>query len=200
MVYKEILEVPQRSCLGCRASKDKNLLLRYVITPEMEIFPDLDNRLPGRGAYTCISKKCLAVAVDRQQFKRAFKQDVTVMPTASFIEHVSTQLNARIIGLIGLANKAGLITAGGSMVTDLLKSRNKPGIVIVATDVSTAIGEKIIHTAEHHKVKHRTVLTKIDFAAILGKAPKSAIAVASSGFIAQLVKAIDRYRNFLGEV
>ncbi len=200
MAHKGNEEAPQRSCLGCRTSKDKNLLLRFVQTPEMEILPDLDNRLPGRGAYTCINKRCLAAAIDQKQFKRSFKHDVSVMPAEQLIEHVSHQLHARIIGLIGLANKAGMITGGGSMVADALKSKKKPGLVIVAEDVSEAIGSKIIHAAASHHVQYRTIITKDDFGAILGKAPRSAIAVASGGFVAQLMKAIDRYSNFLGEV
>ena len=200
MVPKGNAEAPQRSCLGCRTSKDKSLLLRFVLTPEMEILPDLESRLPGRGAYTCVNQRCLAAAIDQRQFKRSFKHDVTVMPAEQFIEFVSKQLYGRIIGLIGLANKAGLITGGGSMVIDALKSKKKPGLVIVATDVSEAIGSKIIHAAAGHNVPDRTAVTKDDIGAILGKAPRSAIAVASGGFVAQLVKAIDRYKNFLGEV
>lgn len=193
-------EAPQRSCLGCRTSKDKNLLLRFVQTPEMEILPDLENRLPGRGAYTCIDKRCLAAAIDLRQFRRSFKHEVSVMPAEQFIEYVRQQLHARIIGLIGLANKAGSITGGSSMVIDSLRGKKKPGLVIIASDISEAIGVKIIHAAESHHVQHRTAATKDDFGAILGKAPRSAIAVASGGFVAQLVKSIDRYRNFLGEV
>lgn len=200
MVPKGNAEAPQRSCLGCRTSKDKNLLLRFVLTPETEILPDLESRLPGRGAYTCIDKRCLAAAIEQRQFKRSFKHDVTVMPAEQFIEYVRQQLHGRIISLIGLANKAGLITGGGSMVMDALKGKKRPGLVIVATDVSQAIGGKIIYSAAVHHVPHRTVVTKEDFGAILGKAPRSAIAVASGGFVAQLVKAIDRYKNFLGEV
>jgi predicted RNA-binding protein YlxR (DUF448 family) len=200
MAHKENAEAPQRSCLGCRTSKDKNLLIRFVLTPEMEILPDLESRLPGRGAYTCIDKCCLAAAIEQRQFKRSFKQDVTVMPAEQLIEYVRRQLHGRIIGLIGLANKAGLITGGSSMVSDALKGKKKPGLVIVATDISEAIGGKIIHAADANNVPHRTAVTKDDFGAILGKAPRSAIAVASGGFVAQLVKAIDRYRNFLGEV
>lgn len=200
MVPKGNAEAPQRSCLGCRTSKDKNLLLRFVLTPETEILPDLESRLPGRGAYTCIDKRCLAAAIEQRQFKRSFKHDVTVMPAEQFIEYVRQQLHGRIISLIGLANKAGLITGGGSMVMDALKGKKRPGLVIVATDVSPAIGGKIIYAATVHHVPHRTVVTKEDFGAILGKAPRSAIAVASGGFVAQLVKAIDRYKNFLGEV
>ncbi len=200
MTHKGRAETPQRSCLGCRTSKDKNLLIRFVQTPEMEILPDLESRLPGRGAYTCIDKRCLAAAIDLRQFRRSFKHDVSVMPKEKFIEYIRQQLHGRIIGLIGLANKAGLVTGGGSMVIDVLRGRNKPGLVIVATDVSEAIGGKIIHAAVTHHVQHRTVVTKDDFGAILGKAPRSAIAVASGGFVVQLIKAIERYRNFLGEV
>ncbi len=200
MALKGNSEAPQRSCLGCRTSKDKSLLIRFVQTPEMEILPDLENKLPGRGAYTCIDKRCLAAAVEQRQFKRSFKHDVSVMSAEQLVEFVRQQLHGRIIGLIGLANKAGLVTGGGSMVSDALKGKKKPGLVIVATDVSEAIGSKLIHAAEAHRVPHRTAVTKDDFGAILGKAPRSAVAVASGGFVAQLVKAIDRYRNFLGEV
>ena len=200
MSAKGNIEAPQRSCLGCRTSKDKNLLLRFVQTPEMEIMPDLESRLPGRGAYTCIDKRCLAAAIEQRQFKRSFKHDVIVMPAEQFVEFVRQQLHGRIIGLVGLANKAGFITGGGSMVMDVLKSKKKPGFVIVAADVSEAIGDKIIHIAAAHHVQHRSALTKDDLGAILGKAPRSAVAVASGGFVAQLVKAIDRYKNFLGEV
>lgn len=200
MARKGNADAPQRSCLGCRTSKDKDHLIRFVLTPEMEILPDLENRLPGRGAYTCINGRCLAAAVEQRQFKRSFKHDVTVMPADQLVEYVRQQLYGRIIGLVGLANKAGLITAGGSMVIDALKGKRMPGLVIVATDVSEAIGEKIIHAAASHNVPLRTVITKEDLGAILGKAPRSAIAVASGGFVAQLMRAIDRYRNFLGEV
>jgi ribosomal protein L7Ae-like RNA K-turn-binding protein len=113
--------------------------------------------------------------------------------------HTRQLLFDRIKGLIGLANKAGKIIGGGSMVSDALKSRVKPGLVIVATDVSEAIGGKIISSANVQRVPYRTAMTKDDFGAILGKAPRSAVAIKSGGFVPQLLKAIDRYRNFLGE-
>jgi hypothetical protein len=43
-------------------------------------------------------------------------------------------------------------------------------------------------------------MMKDDFGAILGKAPRSAIAIRTGGFVAQLMYEIERYRNFLGEV
>lgn len=200
MAHRGKAEAPQRSCLGCKKCVDKGGLLRFVLTPEKEVLPDLENRLPGRGAYTCIDKRCLALAVEKRQFKRSYKQDVSVMDADQLIEYVRKQLHSRITSLIGLANKAGMITGGGSMVVESLRGRKKPGLVIVTTDISEAIGSKIVYSAEVNNVLHRTVVTKDDIGLILGKAPRSAIAVASSGFVEQLVRAIDRYRNFLGEV
>ncbi|MEI6209691.1 MAG: DUF448 domain-containing protein [Desulfuromonadales bacterium] len=192
-------DTPQRSCLGCRVSKDRDFLIRFVLSHENEVLPDLDNRLPGRGAYTCINEECLVKAVVQRQFKRSFRQDISIVAPEALVSHIRQQLLARITGLIGLANKAGKVTGGGSMVSEALKGRVKPGLVIVAKDVSEGIGAKIIFLADVHKVPHRTVITKDECGAILGKAPRSALAVNSGGFVAPLLKAIDRYRNFLGE-
>ncbi len=200
MVRIGVAEKPQRSCLACKVSKNKDQLMRFVLTPQFEVLPDLDFKLPGRGAYTCISRECLAKTVNTKQFKRSFKQEVSVMQSDQMVEHVSHLLFDRIISLIGLANKAGNVVGGGSMVSDALRGKAKPGLVLVATDVSGAIGEKIVNIADFNKVTCRVIATKDEFGAILGKAPRSAIAIKSGGFVASLLKAVDKYRNFLGEV
>jgi len=193
-------EKPQRSCLACRETRDRDRLIRYVLSPLGEVVPDLDAKLPGRGAYTCISAACLAAAVKQRQFSRAFKREVSVPPPDQMTGLVARLLLERIMGYIALANKAGKLIAGGSMVGDALKGKKKPGLVLVAQDISEAIGEKIAAQAAGNGVACLRILTKDDFGALLGKAPRSAVAVKESGFVAQLVKTIERYRNFLGEV
>lgn len=193
-------EKPQRSCLGCRESRDKDLLIRFVLSPQNEVFPDLDARLPGRGAYTCLSSACLETAVKQRGFSRAFKRDVTVLPPDQMARLVARQMRERILGYLGLANRAGKIISGGSLVSDAIRSKTKPGLILVAEDVSESIGEKIVVLANVHKIRSEQVLTKDDFGAILGKAPRSAVAVRQGGFVARLVSEIERYKNFLGEV
>jgi len=193
-------EAPQRSCLGCRESRDKGRLIRFVISPQGEVVPDLEAKLPGRGAYTCISSRCLADACRQRQFNRAFKRDVTMPPAEEFVALVTRLLRERIQGFLGLANRAGKIISGGSLVSDAIRSNNKPGLVLIASDVSEAIGERIETLAGVHRIPCARVMMKDDFGAILGKAPRSAVAVKPGGFVAQLVGTIERYRNFLGEV
>lgn len=191
---------PQRSCLGCREARDKDQLIRFVLSPQDEVLPDLDSKLPGRGAYTCISSTCLETAVKQRQFNRGFKRDVTSLPPDHLVQLVSRQMRERILGYLGLANRAGKIVSGGSLVSDAMRGKIKPGLVLLAEDISESIGEKIIVLAAVHKIRLEHVLTKDDFGAILGKAPRSAVAVRQGGFVTRLVSEIERYKNFLGEV
>jgi predicted RNA-binding protein YlxR (DUF448 family)/ribosomal protein L30E len=193
-------EKPQRSCLGCRATHDRDRLLRFVLSPLGEVVPDIEARLPGRGAYTCISQQCLRAAVKQRQFSRAFKCNVTVVSADDLVKQVGDTMNSRILGYLGLANRAGKVISGGSLVSDVIRSSSKPGLVLLAKDVSESIGEKIELLADVNRTECVRVLTKEDFGAILGKAPRSAVAIRPSGFVAQLKHEIERYRNFLGEV
>lgn len=191
---------PQRSCLACRETRDKDGLIRFVLSPDGEIVPDLDAKLPGRGSYTCNDSRCLSAAIKQRGFNRAYKQELRPVSPEQMIELLKKLMRDRILGYLGLANKAGKIISGGSLVTDSVRSVSKPGLVLVATDVSEAIGEKIEYIARSNHVPMYCLFEKDDFGAILGKAPRSAIAVRNGGFVPRLVNEIKRYRNFLGEV
>jgi predicted RNA-binding protein YlxR (DUF448 family)/ribosomal protein L30E len=193
-------EKPQRSCLGCRQSRDRDRLIRFVLSPQGEVAPDVEAKLPGRGAYTCVSEACLRAALRQRQFSRAFKREVAAATPEAMIGQVAGIMQKRILGYLGLANRAGQVVSGGSMVSDAIKSGHKPGLILVAKDVSEDIGNKIELLADVHHIVCIRIMEKDDFGAILGKAPRSAIAIRSGGFVAQLKHEIERYRNFLGEV
>lgn len=193
-------EKPQRSCLGCRETRDKDQLLRFVLSPQDEVVPDLDARLPGRGTYTCINSRCLENALRQRLFNRAFKREVSALPPDQMTAMIASLMRERILGYLGLANKSGKIISGGALVSDAIRGKIKPGLILVAEDVSESIGRKIVVLADVHRIQCERVLTKDDFGAILGKAPRSAVAVRQGGFVARLVSEIERFRNFLGEV
>ncbi|WP_084965529.1 YlxR family protein [Thermoactinospora rubra] len=64
--------VPLRTCVGCRVSTVKSELLRLVLV-EDHVTPDLQGRLPGRGASLHPSLRCLDLAERRRAFPRAFR-------------------------------------------------------------------------------------------------------------------------------
>jgi len=193
-------EKPQRSCLGCRQTRNRDALLRFVLSPQGELLADIEAKLPGRGAYTCVSETCLRAALKQRQFSRAFKREVAGVTPDGMVAQLVAIMQRRILGYVGLANKAGQVISGGSLVSDAIRGGHKPGLILVAADVSEAIGEKIEQLAAVHRIACFRIMKKDDFGTILGKAPRSAIAIRAGGFVAQLTYEIERYRNFLGEV
>ena len=67
---------PQRTCLGCRTSKDKNELIRIVRSPEGTVSCDLTGKANGRGAYICPDSAGLAKAVKSRALSRALKTEI----------------------------------------------------------------------------------------------------------------------------
>ena len=63
---------PMRKCIGCGISKEKNTLVRIVLT-ENGLKKDPGAVLPGRGVYVC-GFECLANAVRKNSFQRSFKR------------------------------------------------------------------------------------------------------------------------------
>ncbi|WP_199702081.1 YlxR family protein [Jiangella rhizosphaerae] len=69
---------PVRTCVGCRSRAVKSELLRVVAGGTgagRALVPDLDGRLPGRGAYLHPSQGCLDQAERRRAFSRALRAE-----------------------------------------------------------------------------------------------------------------------------
>lgn len=67
--------LPVRSCISCRERANPVALIRVVLI-DGKVIPDLKGGASGRGAW--LHKKCAEVAIARNAFRFAFKQDVAV--------------------------------------------------------------------------------------------------------------------------
>ena len=65
-----------RTCVGCRAERPKNEMLRVVRSADGAIAIDTNGRLQGRGAYICPDLGCLRAAVKKKALSRALKYPV----------------------------------------------------------------------------------------------------------------------------
>ena len=68
---------PQRTCVGCRETKDKKDLVRIVRTPEGAVETDPTGRKNGRGAYVCAGGDCLRKALKKGALEAAFRMKIT---------------------------------------------------------------------------------------------------------------------------
>jgi predicted RNA-binding protein YlxR (DUF448 family)/ribosomal protein L30E len=186
---------PQRSCIYCRTVKNKGELLRFVLSPDRILVPDLQEKLPGRGAYTCMKISCLRGAAEKKQFSRAFKGEVREADAAGLISRVAVRIEERIASYLSLANKAGKVVSGTDMVLDAMKHRSL-GIVFIASDISVDIGAKVKAQTLRVGVESISIFDKDRLGALIGKGLRSVVAVEGSGFIRSLRQEMEKYRNF----
>ncbi len=69
---------PQRSCVSCRTVRDKNDLLRVVVTPEGDVEYDPTGKLSGRAAYLCPDEKCITAELKKAaKLSKGLKKPLT---------------------------------------------------------------------------------------------------------------------------
>ncbi|WP_318241771.1 YlxR family protein [Arthrobacter pullicola] len=71
--------VPQRTCIGCRKKDDQAALMRLALDSRdgiQTVQVDESRRMSGRGAWLHPEAACLATAVKRRAFGRAFRAQV----------------------------------------------------------------------------------------------------------------------------
>ena len=66
----KIKKIPMRQCIACRTQRPKRELVRIVRNNQGQLLFDHKGKLPGRGAYLCVSANCLHRAVKENLFAR----------------------------------------------------------------------------------------------------------------------------------
>jgi len=110
-----------RMCAVSREQRPVDELIRFVISPQGEVVPDIKRKLPGRGLWISASRQAVAEAVRRHQFSKGFKRDVRVPPAlAADTEHL---LCRSAVEALAIAAKAGQVVAGFAKVEAALGAR-----------------------------------------------------------------------------
>ena len=69
------MPAPLRTCIGCKARDEKDLLLR-VVARDGVVEIDIRQVLPGRGAYLHPRPGCLEQALRRRSLGRALRSEI----------------------------------------------------------------------------------------------------------------------------
>ena len=124
---------PERRCIATGEVQPKRGLIRFGVSPDGVIVPDVLEKLPGRGIWVASERAALETAVKKGLFGRSAKQSVSVPET--LVNDVEAQLAKRLIDGISMARKAGKAVAGYEKVKDWL-GREEARILFQATDGS----------------------------------------------------------------
>lgn len=126
-------EGPERKCIATGESQPKSGLIRFVVGPDDQIFPDLMEKLPGRGIWVSATREALDTAASKGLFARAARTKVTV--PENLAQQIESMLARRVIDLISLARKSGSAVAGYEKVKSWL-DQEEARVLLQAQDGS----------------------------------------------------------------
>src|SRR5271167_4938189 len=115
-----------RMCAVSREQRPIDELIRFVVSPQGEVVPDIKRKLPGRGLWISASRQAVAEAVRRHQFSKGFKRDVRVAPTLA--ADTETLLERFAVEALAMVAKAGQVVSGFGKVADALERRTQSPI------------------------------------------------------------------------
>lgn len=125
-----------------RQAKPRDEMIRFVLSPENVVTPDLKEKLPGRGVWVTAQQNEIKVAATKGHFARGFEQKVTVPQELDIM--IANLLKEAALGRLKLANKAGQMIMG---FTKLMAALEKGSIItlIHAIEGSADEARKLDH-------------------------------------------------------
>ena len=120
----------ERTCIVSREQKPEAELIRFALSPEGDVVPDLRRKLPGRGCWVSNSRVTLADAIKRHAFSKAL--DEKAKAAVDLPDLVGKLMRAEMTQALALCRKAGLATSGNSKVEDALRHGKVVALIHVA--------------------------------------------------------------------
>jgi predicted RNA-binding protein YlxR (DUF448 family) len=108
----------ERTCIVTGETGSPEAMLRFALSPEGVVTPDIRRKLPGRGVWTRLDADTVARAA--KGFARGFRKPVKVNPDLA--REVEELLAADALQFLALVNKSGLAVAGAAKVEAALRS------------------------------------------------------------------------------
>ncbi|MFP1643608.1 RNA-binding protein [Pontitalea aquivivens] len=124
---------PERRCIVTGDVQPKAGLVRFVVGPDGAIYPDLAEKLPGRGVWVTADRDLIARAAAKGLFARAARAPVTV--PENLVDMVEQGLAHRVVELISLVRKSGRAVIGFEKVKGWL-AEGRAKVLLQASDGS----------------------------------------------------------------
>ncbi|CAA7617600.1 RNA-binding protein [Magnetospirillum sp. SS-4] len=131
---------PERRCVVTGAHRPKAELLRFAVSPEGEVVPDLGQGLPGRGIWLSPRRDVVNTAVAKKLFARAARRQVSV--SGDLADRVEALLVRRCLDDIGLARRAGQAVMGFEKVCAEVRA-GRAALLIAARDAARDGRDKV---------------------------------------------------------
>lgn len=120
-----------RRCLASGQSLPADQLIRFVVSPDGVLIPDLAAELPGRGLWVSAARTALEKVLSGKGFLRAARRQIVISPDLA--DQVAALLARRTVQMLGFARKAGVAVCGREKAEALARA-GKIGVLLAASD------------------------------------------------------------------
>ena len=179
----------ERKCIATGQVLSKSQLVRFVLGPNSVIYPDTENKLPGRGIWVKADRSAIMQAQKGQLFSQAAKQSTECLENLA--EQVENLVAYRIIKLISLSRKSGQCICGYEKVKDWLK-KDIAKVLIQSTDGSNREKSKLRTPANG---KFIGWLSSKELGKAFGRENITHCALASGGLTQRIVEDAQRLKG-----
>ncbi len=135
---------PRRRCIVTRRGGSRGELVRFAVSPEGEVVPDVAERLPGRGLWVSARADIVGRACAENAFARAARGDVRV--PADLPERLREALDRQCMALVSLARRSGAAVAGLEKVRAMVRGGGA-GVLLEASDGAPDGRERVLRGA-----------------------------------------------------
>jgi hypothetical protein len=122
----------ERKCIVSGKVRDRAHLIRFVVSPDGEVVPDLAAKLPGRGLWVSADRASLEQAVAKNHFSKAAKANVKA--ARDLADRLEKLIVRRMTDDLGLARRSGNLVAGFDNVLRELDGAKPPAALVEASD------------------------------------------------------------------
>lgn len=110
----------ERRCLIEGDGANRASLIRFVLSPEGVVTPDVLERLEGRGVWVSAKRDVLEKAISKNAFARGFKTEAKIPD--GLLDLMEQQLLQRLVSLIAIARKSGYAISGAQKTSEALQA------------------------------------------------------------------------------
>ena len=185
----------ERRCLVTREACCSDTLIRFAVSPDGVVVPDVEERLPGRGLWLTATRDIVEVACRKRVFEKAVRGPVSVDDRLA--DTIEQLLARRCLSLLGIARRAGEAVTGFEKVRDLA-GRGKAGLLLTASDAA-ADGRRKIESASRKATQKSSavgILTSGELGGVFGRDAAVHVAVMKGALCARLLIECNRLAGF----
>ncbi|MES1198913.1 MAG: RNA-binding protein [Pseudomonadota bacterium] len=130
--------IRERRCAATGLSLSDDKLIRFAVSPDGVLVPDVAAKLPGRGVWVFADRQSIEAATRKGSFARSLKGPVKA--PENLADQTEALLARRCLDLLGLTRRAGAIAIGAQQVEQAIRA--KPALVLVEASDGAADGRE----------------------------------------------------------